>query len=211
MPGKQSEPGLIIFRYDADLFYANASQFVDEVQGLVDKAPDKVRWLILDCAGISDIDYSAAQNLASLLDWLEARGTVLVLARPEPDILTGLERYGLRERFPESAVFDDLDVAVRAFPRGIPHALTLRRRMPRSAPDGRAWGARRRVRGRRTGCRAIRAAAWSSQRSSASAEKTIASATSDRARSSGPGSSVVLERGSAAPRGAPPTPRAGCG
>ena len=120
VPGKQSEPGLIIFRYDAALFYANASQFVGEVQGLVDNAPDKVKWLILDCAGISDIDYSAAQNLASLLDWLEARGTVLVLARPEPDILTGLEAYGLRERFPDSAVFDDLDTAVRAFPAASP-------------------------------------------------------------------------------------------
>lgn len=120
MPGTQSAPGLIIFRYDADLFYANASQFVDEVQGLVDKAPDKVRWLILDCAGISDIDYSAAQNLASLLDWLETRGTILVLARPEPDILTGLDRYGLGGRFPDSVVFDDLDVAVRAFPAASP-------------------------------------------------------------------------------------------
>jgi len=114
-PGKQSAPGLIVFRYDADLFYANASQFVDEVQGLVDKAPDKVKWLILDCAGIADIDYSAAQNLAALVDWLDARGTVLVLARPEPDILAGLEGYGLRDRFPETAVFDDLEAAVRAF------------------------------------------------------------------------------------------------
>ena len=77
--------------------------------------PD-LEWLILDCAGISDIDYSAAQSLAALLDWLDARGTVLVLARPEPDILTGLEGYGLRNRFPDAAVFDDLDAAVRAFP-----------------------------------------------------------------------------------------------
>ncbi|MEU1972463.1 SulP family inorganic anion transporter [Microbacterium sp. NPDC019599] len=114
--GLQSEPGLIVFRYDADLFYANASRFVDEVQTLVQAAPDKVRWLILDSAGISDIDYSAAQNLAGLLDWLDARGTKLVLARPEPDILASLQRYGLRGRFPDEAVFDDLSTAVKAFP-----------------------------------------------------------------------------------------------
>jgi hypothetical protein len=50
-PGAQSAPGLIVFRYDAEILYANANRFVDEIQSLVDKAPDKVRWLILDAAG----------------------------------------------------------------------------------------------------------------------------------------------------------------
>jgi high affinity sulfate transporter 1 len=57
--GAQSAPGLIVFRYDAELFYANANRFVDDIERLVDKAPDKVRWLILDAAGLDDIDYSA--------------------------------------------------------------------------------------------------------------------------------------------------------
>lgn len=118
VPGTQTEPGLIVFRFDADLFYANASRFVDELQELVAGAPDPVRWLILDCAGISDIDYSAGQNLVGLLDYLDAHGTTLVLARPEAGILATLDKYGLRGRFPEGAVFDDLDAAVRAFPRG---------------------------------------------------------------------------------------------
>ena len=46
--GAQSEPGLIVFRYDAELFYANANRFVDDIENSIDKAPDKVRWLILD-------------------------------------------------------------------------------------------------------------------------------------------------------------------
>jgi MFS superfamily sulfate permease-like transporter len=58
-PGAQSASGLIVFRYDAELFYANANRFVDDIERLVDKAPDKVRWLILDAAGLDDIDYSA--------------------------------------------------------------------------------------------------------------------------------------------------------
>jgi MFS superfamily sulfate permease-like transporter len=58
-PGAQSAYGLIVFRYDAELFYANANRFVDDIERLVDKAPDKVRWLILDAAGLDDIDYSA--------------------------------------------------------------------------------------------------------------------------------------------------------
>ena len=51
-PGLQSLPGLIIFRYDADLFYANANRFSDDVQGLLRSAPTPVNWLVLDCAAI---------------------------------------------------------------------------------------------------------------------------------------------------------------
>jgi MFS superfamily sulfate permease-like transporter len=117
-PGAQSEAGLIVFRYDADLFYANASRFVDEVQELVDSATDPVRWIILDAASISDIDYSAGQELGGLLDYLESKHVTLVLARPDPSILRSLDTYGLRARFPEHTVYDNLDTAVRAFPAG---------------------------------------------------------------------------------------------
>src|SRR4051795_6246709 len=55
-PGTQSEPGLMIFRYDADLFYANCSRFVDDIEGLVEHAPDPVRWLVLDAGSLDDID-----------------------------------------------------------------------------------------------------------------------------------------------------------
>ena len=70
--GSQSEPGLILFRYEAELFYANANRFVDDIENLIDTAPDKVRWLILDAAGLDDIDYSAGIALAGLLDYLES-------------------------------------------------------------------------------------------------------------------------------------------
>ena len=59
----QSLPGLIIFRYDADLFYANANRFSDDVQGLLRSAPTPVNWLVLDCAAIGDVDYSASTML----------------------------------------------------------------------------------------------------------------------------------------------------
>jgi MFS superfamily sulfate permease-like transporter len=49
-PGTQSEPGLVVFRFDAELFYANASRFTDDVKALVDGAPDQVRWVLLDAS-----------------------------------------------------------------------------------------------------------------------------------------------------------------
>lgn len=114
--GLQSAPGLIVFRFDADLFYANGAGFVDRVQRLVTAAPEPVHWLILDCAGISDIDYSAGQSLSTLIDWLAHEKVDLVLARPEADLLTTLRAYGLGGRVPADRIYDDLDAAVNAYP-----------------------------------------------------------------------------------------------
>jgi len=58
-PGAQTEPGLIIYRFGADLFYANDHRFTDEVRSLVEHAPTPVRWFIVDADAITDIDYSA--------------------------------------------------------------------------------------------------------------------------------------------------------
>lgn len=116
VPGAQTAPGLVVFRYGADLFYANATRFADEVETIIDAAPDRVRWLILDGAGISDVDYSAGMNLAALLDWLDARQIALVLARVDTDVLSALDSYGLGARIPPDRIYSDLDAAVRAFP-----------------------------------------------------------------------------------------------
>jgi high affinity sulfate transporter 1 len=114
-PGHQSAPGLIVFRYDAELFYANANQFVDDVQGLVEHAPDPVRWLVLDAGSVDDVDYSAGVSLAGLLDYLEARQIIFALARADTSLLHTLDLYGLGKRIPDDRRFTSLDEAVRAF------------------------------------------------------------------------------------------------
>ena len=71
--GQETLPGLIVFRYDADLFFANASRFVDDVEGVFDTAPTPVRLFVLDCSVISDVDYSARSNtLSAPPAWLPA-------------------------------------------------------------------------------------------------------------------------------------------
>jgi high affinity sulfate transporter 1 len=123
VPGHQSEPGLVVFRYDAELFYANANRFVDDVEALVDNAPDPVRWVILDAASIADIDYSAGISLGGLCDYLEAKGITLVLARADTSLLHVLDVYGMRHRFPDSRIFSSLSEAVAAFRAGTPPAV----------------------------------------------------------------------------------------
>lgn len=116
VPGAQSAPGLIVFRFDADLFFANASGFSDRLEAVVNGAPDPVKWLILDCTGVSDIDYSAGQSVADVTDYLHQRDIHLILARPEKQLLETLERYDLIKRLDPKHIFDDLDTAVAAFP-----------------------------------------------------------------------------------------------
>ena len=67
-PGSETEPGLIVYRFGADLFYANENRFADDLRALVEHAPTPVQWLIVDAGAITDIDYSAAQSIRDLLD-----------------------------------------------------------------------------------------------------------------------------------------------
>jgi high affinity sulfate transporter 1 len=115
-PGIESAPGLIVFRFNAELFYANASRFADEVKALVDRAPDPVHWLVLDAAGIADVDYTAGIRLHSLLDFLTARRVTFVLARPDASLVDTLKLYELWQRIPPEHVFGNLIDAIRAFP-----------------------------------------------------------------------------------------------
>jgi high affinity sulfate transporter 1 len=114
-PGAESAPGLIVFRYDADLFYANSSRFVDSVEELVDHAPNPVRWLVLDAGAIDDVDYSAGVSLGGLLDYLGQRDITFALARADTALLDTLAGYGLLDRIPPEHRYPNLVDAVAAY------------------------------------------------------------------------------------------------
>ncbi|WP_426593405.1 SulP family inorganic anion transporter [Cellulomonas sp. McL0617] len=113
--GGQSLPGLIVFRYDAELFYANASRFADDVQNLIATAPDPVRWLVLDCSAMSDIDYSAGVTLAELIQAVHASGGVFAIAGADPSLLATLRQYGTLADFNNAHIFSTIDDAVAEF------------------------------------------------------------------------------------------------
>ncbi|GEL94851.1 SulP family inorganic anion transporter [Cellulomonas composti] len=114
-PGAQSRPGLIIYRYDSELFFANASRFVDDVESVVTHAPDPVRWLVLDASGIGDVDYSAGLALVGLIEFVEARGIHFAIARADPSLVETLTRYELWQRLPADSIYDHFSGAVTAF------------------------------------------------------------------------------------------------
>lgn len=113
-PGQESEPGLVIFRFGADIFFANATSFVDRVEALVRQAPHPVRWVIVDADSISEVDYSASITLAALAEFVRQRGIRVVLARPSPQLLDQLSRYGVGQDL-AIQTYADLDSAVAAF------------------------------------------------------------------------------------------------
>jgi MFS superfamily sulfate permease-like transporter len=95
--GKETEPGLIVYRFGADLFYANYNRFTDEVRTLVEHAPTPVQRFVVDAGAITNIDYSAAQSLRDLLDELVRQRVGMIFARVRPsNPLTPEERYPRR-------------------------------------------------------------------------------------------------------------------
>jgi sulfate permease, SulP family len=94
-PGKVTEPGLIVYRFGADLFYANQHRFCDEVRALVNQAPMPVRWFIIDSAAITDIDYSAARSLRDLLEDLRRDGVRVIFGRVSPYLKSDMDRHGI--------------------------------------------------------------------------------------------------------------------
>jgi MFS superfamily sulfate permease-like transporter len=115
VPGAESLPGLVIFHYDAELFYANANRFADHFESVISGAPHPVRWMALDCAAIPDVDYSAGVTLANLVDYSRAHNARFVLVRPDTHLLETLRAYGTLDAIGEDNIFATLADAFLAY------------------------------------------------------------------------------------------------
>ena len=112
VPSTMSGPGLIVFQFGADLFYANAGRFAEDVRGLVDGAPSPVRWLIVDAGAMTSVDYSAARVLRALVDDLSHGGVMVLLVHAEASLLGDLRRHRLAEVAAPGRTFDTLREAL---------------------------------------------------------------------------------------------------
>jgi sulfate permease, SulP family len=113
-PGMETEPGLIVYRFAADLFYANADSFAREVRTLIESAPEPVRCFVVDAGAITDIDFSAARVLRELVADLAHRRIVLILARVRPYFLADLQRHGVAAALGPGRVFETLHEGLAA-------------------------------------------------------------------------------------------------
>lgn len=92
MPGKMVEPGLAMYWFGADLYYANANHFVEQAHLLVNESPAPVRWLVVDSGAITDLDFTAARALIDLQQDLARQGVVLALTRVSNSLKADLDR-----------------------------------------------------------------------------------------------------------------------
>jgi sulfate permease, SulP family len=114
------EPGLLVYRFDAPLFFANAQVLHDQLIRLVDESEDPVRRVVLDAEGMVDMDITGAEMLGIVLDELEARGTQLAMARVRGGLRTTMQRLGIEERLGPENIHLSVRDAVAAVRPTIP-------------------------------------------------------------------------------------------
>ena len=114
-PETDAEPGLVIYRFGASLYYANANRFTEEIRGLLDRPAGPPAWVCIDCAAIGDIDFSGGRTLHDLLDEMEGKGSRLVLAELDDGVRAALDRYGVTDLIGADAIFDTVAASATAF------------------------------------------------------------------------------------------------
>jgi sulfate permease, SulP family len=92
-PGAVTEPGLIVYRFGADLFYANQQRFCSEVRELVAQAPAPLRCFVVDASAITDIDYSAARALHDFIANLQSKKVRMIFGRVSPYLRADMDRH----------------------------------------------------------------------------------------------------------------------
>ncbi|HET7236157.1 MAG TPA: sulfate permease [Actinomycetota bacterium] len=108
-------PGLVLYRWDAPLFFANAARFRERVLRQVRHADPPARWVVVAAEPITDVDATAARTLADLLGDLEARDVRFVFAELKGGVWDQLKVDGLAERIGERYRFPTIGTAVHAY------------------------------------------------------------------------------------------------
>ncbi len=112
---ERAEPleGLLVYRFDAPLFFANGEFYAERVHRAIDVNPGEEASVVLDMEGIGSIDTTAVEQLGELIDQLEADGRTVGLARANARVLDLLTRAGVVDRLGADRVFPTINAAVR--------------------------------------------------------------------------------------------------
>jgi len=113
--------GLVVFRFDAPLFFANARTFREQLRKLASSDPAP-RWILLAAEPVTDVDTTAADVLLELDEELAERGVQLALAELKDPVITRIRRYGLGREIAADHVYRTLDEAIAAYRRAYPDA-----------------------------------------------------------------------------------------
>jgi len=114
-PQARTIPGLVVYRYDSPLFFANAEDFRRRALAAVTEQTDPVRWFVLNTEANVEVDITALDAVDDLRQDLTDRGIVFALARVKQDLLDQLQAYGLADSVGPDRIFPTLPTAVDAY------------------------------------------------------------------------------------------------
>ncbi|MBM2616305.1 sulfate permease [Actinoplanes sp. LDG1-06] len=114
-PQAHTVPGLVVYRYDSPLFFANADDFHRRALAALESQPAPVRWFVLNTEANVEVDITALDAVEKLRQDLVRRGVVPALARVKQDLLVDLEAFGLVDRIGADRIFPTLPTAVAAY------------------------------------------------------------------------------------------------
>jgi len=133
-PGAQTIPGLVVYRYDAPLFFANAENFRQRALAAADRSDDPVRWFVLNVEANVAVDYTALEAMDAVREEINRRGAIFALARVKHDLLARLQAFGLDGKIGAEHLFPTLPTAVEAY------QAWARQHGPRPGPKGTGAG-----------------------------------------------------------------------
>jgi MFS superfamily sulfate permease-like transporter len=119
-PDARRIPGLVLFRWDAPLFFANAELFHERVLDAVETSPAPVRWVVVAAEPVTSVDVTSADMLAELIETLHAAGIDLRIAEMKDPVKDKLKRFGLFARLGEAAFFPTMGAAVGTYLKAHP-------------------------------------------------------------------------------------------
>ncbi len=108
-------PGLIVFRYDSPLFFANAEHFVRECKAAIDASSPPRRWFLLNMEGNTEVDITGLDGLEDVRSACEHLGIVMCLVRVKHEVIDELDRHGVGARIGAEHIYATLPTAVAAY------------------------------------------------------------------------------------------------
>ena len=114
-PNARRIPGLVLFRWDAPLFFANAELFRTVAMSALDESPTPVRWLVVAAEPVTSVDITAVDMLTELDDTLQQAGIELAFAEMKDPVKDKLKKFGVFEKLGRDLFFNTLGEAVKAY------------------------------------------------------------------------------------------------
>lgn len=124
-PTADQAPGIVVYRYDCPLFFANADDFLGRATRAATEAPGPVHWFLLNAEAIVEIDLTAVDALDRLRLELEDRGILFAMARVKQDLRQQLEAAGFVEQVGADLIFPTLPTAMAAYASWLRHHLDV--------------------------------------------------------------------------------------